>query len=212
MKKRLNALCILVMLVLSYSVFESAYFFAVGVKAGVDMAEDEISSKQGLNMSVIALIPDNFTHFVDSVYNEKSGMYVPTMYSQMVVAVPTTTTPWQMLAGSMLLMLHLISTLTALVFFMLLIISINKSDIFLWKNVRRLRWIGSALIASYFSSLIPVLLTGAKLAEVFALKGYSFYQSELTSITTLVLGLVALLVGEVFAIGLKLKEEQDLTI
>ena len=29
---------------------------------------------------------------------------------------------------------------------------------------------------------------------------------------TLVLGLVALIVGEVFAIGLKMKEEQDLTI
>ena len=47
---------------------------------------------------------------------------------------------------------------------------------------------------------------------VFSLHGYELSLSELVSTTTLVLGLCSLIVGEVFAIGLKMKEEQDLTI
>ena len=36
MKRRLNILCVIVVLVLSYSVFETGYYFIVGVKAGVE--------------------------------------------------------------------------------------------------------------------------------------------------------------------------------
>ena len=38
MKRRLNILCVIVVLVLSYSVFETGYYFIVGVKAGVEEA------------------------------------------------------------------------------------------------------------------------------------------------------------------------------
>ena len=36
MKRRLNILCIIVVLVLGYSVLETGYYFIVGVKAGVE--------------------------------------------------------------------------------------------------------------------------------------------------------------------------------
>ena len=40
MKRRLNILCVIVVLVLSYSVFETGYYFIVGVKAGVEAGID----------------------------------------------------------------------------------------------------------------------------------------------------------------------------
>ena len=42
--------------------------------------------------------------------------------------------------------------------------------------------------------------------------GYELHLSDTVNTTTLVLGISTLIVAEVFAIGLKMKEEQDLTI
>lgn len=55
-------------------------------------------------------------------------------------------------------------------------------------------------------------LTYRPLSEAFAVDGYELSLSAAIDITLLVLGLCALIVGEVFAIGLKMKEEQELTI
>lgn len=57
MKRRLNILCVIVVLVLSYSVFETGYYFIVGVKAGVEAGIDgnasEASQKKLMNMKYI---------------------------------------------------------------------------------------------------------------------------------------------------------------
>lgn len=45
MKRRLNILCVIVVLVLSYSVFETGYYFIVGVKAGVEAGIDGNASE-----------------------------------------------------------------------------------------------------------------------------------------------------------------------
>ena len=46
MKRRLNILCIIVVLVLGYSVLETGYYFIVGVKAGVEAGtENAVSDK-----------------------------------------------------------------------------------------------------------------------------------------------------------------------
>ena len=62
MKRRLNILCVIVVLVLSYSVFETGYYFIVGVKAGVEAGIDgnasEASQKKLMNMKYISLLPE----------------------------------------------------------------------------------------------------------------------------------------------------------
>ena len=89
--------------------------------------------------------------------------------------------------------------------------AINKSDIFNWKNVRRLRWLGVALLLNFISEAVPALMNDYELSSVFSLSGYSM-ETSIDSVMLVILGLVSLIVGEVFAIGLKMKEEQDLTI
>ena len=81
MKRRLNILCVIVVLVLSYSVFETGYYFIVGVKAGVEAGIDgnasEASQKKLMNMKYISLLPEHLSGlgdnglFQDSVYNER---------------------------------------------------------------------------------------------------------------------------------------------
>ena len=70
MKRRLNILCVIVVLVLSYSVFETGYYFIVGVKAGVEAGIDgnasEASQKKLMNMKYISLLPEHLSGLVFS--------------------------------------------------------------------------------------------------------------------------------------------------
>ena len=68
------------------------------------------------------------------------------------------------------------------------------------------------IIQEYGCTCLSAYLTLCSLREVFALEHYALDLPDTVNITTLMLGLVALIVAEVFAIGLKMKEEQDLTI
>lgn len=222
MKRRLNILCVIVVLVLGYSVFETGYYFVVGVKAGVEAGVEAAASmerqKELMNMKYISLIPDNMSvsgsgeFFLDSVYNEKSASYVPATYGSMIVSVDTKSTAWGRIGFTLLNLVHLGICVWAIILFIRLVISINKSDIFNWKNVRRLRLLGLALIVSFCTSLLPAYLTLKSVREVFSVRGYELNLSDMVNTTTLVLGISTLIVAEVFAIGLKMKEEQDLTI
>ena len=69
MKRRLNILCVIVVLVLSYSVFETGYYFIVGVKAGVEAGIDgnasEASQKKLMNMKYISLLPEHLWEMLE---------------------------------------------------------------------------------------------------------------------------------------------------
>lgn len=220
MKKRLNILCLLVMLVLSYSVFEQLYYivqtaapaFEAGFEAGVEGRDVKAESERLGNMQPVALMPSSLPAFPDSVLNAKTGEYVPAIYAQMIVSVKTNPSFWQKLILKIMAFANIFATVFAIYIFFRVIISINKSVIFDWKNVRRLRWVGGSLILAFICSLTTIAITSCNLSDVFALEGYAFSFSELVSITSLLLGLSALIVGEVFAIGLRMKEEQELTI
>lgn len=130
----------------------------------------------------------------------------------MMVSVDTESTTWEQAAFTLLNFLHIVICVWSIVLFVRLVISINKSDIFNWKNVHRLRLLGAALIISFCTALLPAYLTFRSVGNVFSVHGYELHLSDTVNTTTLVLGISTLIVAEVFAIGLKMKEEQDLTI
>ena len=213
MKRRLNILCVIVVLVLSYSIFETAYYFVVGVKAGLEAGIESDTSAENqrelINMKYISLLPEHLSatgengFFQDSVYNEKSGKYVP---------VDTKSAAWSQVTFTLLNLAHICICVWAIILFVRLVVSINKSDIFNWRNVRRLRFLGLALIISFCTEVLPAYLTYRNVGEVFSVRGYELGLSDMVNTTTLVLGISTLIVAEVFAIGLKMKEEQELTI
>lgn len=212
MKRRLNILCLLVVLVLGYSVLEAMYYMGEGFMAGVEMTQTNEGLDRAKNMKAISVVPADFSEFTDSVYNEKTGSYVPALYGQLVISVPVKTSHTVMAIVSLVQILGVVASVVGVILFVKLIVSINRSLIFSWRNVRRLRWLGVALIFHYLCMLVPLLVASREVNEVFALRGYELHQSDLVSIITLVLAIVSFIVAEVFAIGLKMKEEQDLTI
>lgn len=212
MKRRLNILCLLVFLVFCYSVFNMGRDFGHGFSEGMKISHSGNQSvEQAINFRIATLMPKDFSSFKDSVYNEKTGSYVPVAYTQMVTNVKVDRSTWMMVAQVISGLLAVFAIIASTVLFIQLIVAINKSDIFNWKNVRRLRWLGVALLLNFISEAVPALMNDYELSSVFSLSGYSM-ETSIDSVMLVILGLVSLIVGEVFAIGLKIKEEQDLTI
>ncbi len=234
MKKRLNILCVIILLVMGYSVVEAGYYLTmgawIGAKTGYEHARqlDEAGSpvdsvmaarqiSRMTNMEAISLVPramkgEDTSLFLDSVYNVKSKAYVPVVYGAVVVSVEKPENVFYSAVSGLTGILAAVSTVWALILFIRLIVAINRSDIFNWRNVRRLRRLGILLLVVYGCSFLLAYLTCIRVEEVFAMDGYDLSLSDMCSTTSLLLGLCALIVGEVFAIGLRMKEEQDLTI
>lgn len=218
MKRRLNILCAIVLLVMSWSVLSTLYYMGLGASAGLQAALKGGPTKEKMaNINAVGLVPKQLENVniwlsLDSVQNEKTEQQVPVVYTGMVVFTDTAADTWEKVLSSVIGLLIPLILVGAVVLFIQLIIAINRSDIFNWRNVRRLRWLGILLIVAFGCSLFSEYLLLENLREVLSIPGYELTFSEASRITNLVLGLCSLIVGEVFAIGLKLKEEQDLTI
>ena len=99
MKRRLNILCLLVFLVFCYSVFNMGRDFGHGFSEGMKISHSGNQSvEQAINFRIATLMPKDFSSFKDSVYNEKTGSYVPVAYTQMVTNVKVDRSTWMMVA------------------------------------------------------------------------------------------------------------------
>lgn len=206
MKTRMNILCLLVFLLMGFSVVETAYYFTIGLKAGAD------PNPTMRNLEYVSVLPDDMTLLTDSVFNVKSQTYVPATYSHLLISVDTPENLWEQVARGLMVLAAVGCFLQAALYFLRLIIAINRSEIFSWDNVHRLRKVGLLMLSGFLLQGAQLWILFHRLDEVFAMQGYSFSLREALSLSNLLLGLVALIVAEVFAIGLRLKEEQELTI
>lgn len=231
MKRRLNLFCAIVLLVLGWSVVETGYYLAMGASMGVQAGWDYAKAeKEGTlddarkkelekyrNVTYISTLPHILQGksdrlMQDSVYNARTGRYIPAAYAHLLVSIRTERSTAASLTVGLLGLLMVVASLWALVLFIKLIVSINKSDIFNWRNVRRLRRTGLLLLVMFAASLLQEWISLQAIRRALEIPGYDLTLTDAVKGTTLLLGLCALIVGEVFAIGLKMKEEQDLTI
>ena len=91
--------------------------------------------------------------------------------------------------------------LYALACFIRFIRNVNRDQVFTWENVSLLRWSGWGLLGIDVAMILFDAIEGFSLSYI--------YQEDTND---LIFGVFILIVAEAFAIGLKLKEEQDLTI
>ncbi|MCC8187147.1 MAG: DUF2975 domain-containing protein [Bacteroides sp.] len=189
--------------------------FMIGVEAGQSSLQDPEKLQYLQNMVDVSLRPVSGHVLVDSVYNEVTASFLPVIHGRMIVGLPSvdgTPSIWKAIWTLFLFLAFIVLVTACIVFFIRLIIAINQSDIFNWKNVYRLYKMGSCLIAIFALELTSVILTSRQAEHLLSIPGYEINPMDSLSFTTLILGGCALLVGEIFAIGLRLKEEQELTI
>ena len=91
------------------------------------------------------------------------------------------------------------------------LISLSKKEVFTDKNVHRIRWfVYSVFTTQLVVAIINWLAEQAAIAQI-NLPGYEVVSNALMEIDWISM-IVTILLTEIFAIGTKIKEEQDLTI
>lgn len=115
-----------------------------------------------------------------------------------------------------LMLLALASIFTLLELIVRILKSIETRDFFTYQNVKRIRFIGLMVVGFSVLKWVYSLLLNTILFDVFHLQGVSDVGSFSFSLnffnSTFFWGLMILLVANAFEHGLKIKQEQDLTI
>ena len=216
MKKRLNLFCLCViaafLLSVSGNVQMIVRIFINGFEIGMKAAEEGGEMPVLPAYKQIQTMPTDLTEVTGTVTNLKDGSQLAIKPLVSLVECPSMPTSSAALWEAMAALVVIVGFIYTTVYFCKLIVQINRNIVFDWTNVKYLRRIGWGLIAIFFCAFVSVWITNYQLSQVVALKGTEFNLLLAFSDPTFILGFIALLAAEVFALGLRLKEENDLTI
>ena len=95
----------------------------------------------------------------------------------------------------------IVAAIVSFLSFVRFILNVNRNKVFVWENVNLLRLAACGLMILAVVAAGDELYTGCGFVEVYD----HFFDA-------FIFGVFNLIVAEVFAVGLKLQEEQDLTI
>lgn len=221
MKKQLNLICVLIFFFVGLSLLPSIYLmgnaFVDGFSAGMSQAEKVHEqgvtniSAEVLSPLALNLWPKSLAATSDKIFNQRDQEWYLASQIKTLVWVKSKELGITQLGG-LLTLISLIFIVKAIIQFYKLINAINHEVIFDWLNVRRLNRIGRNLLISFVLTQAYVLMNYWASIRLFELEGYEHNIGCDFQSMTLIMGLIALLVGRIFAIGLQMKEEQELTI
>lgn len=216
MKKRLNILCLMVFVVMAIGILPFAYAMGVGFQAGTsgDYQENDVPEiEQVVNAESVHLMPARLEGLtMGSIHNEVTGQEVSIWPERVMVNMPIDYPGWFTVMNTVTQWLVYVVLIVIMVLFLKIIVRVNKGRVFEWKNVRLLRWLGGIVLGSSILTTVLQIYGASIIGQQFAVKGFAPDYFSYISVMELTVGLVALIVAEIFAVGLKMKEEQDLTI
>ena len=114
-------------------------------------------------------------------------------------ALPANT--WLALLEFFAEMFAIVAALVSFISFIRFILNVNHNKVFVWENVNLLRLVACGLMILAVVASCDELYTGCSFVDVYDHFFDAFF-----------FGVFNLIIAEVFAVGLKLREEQDLTI
>ena len=216
MKKRLNLICLGIVLAVLVSMSFLFSTFYYGFKAGIDAYKQGAAGVEKLDVTykMIGTMPtDVITNETATAINEKDGSTVSILPFISMIGVPNEKADaTDSIFLSLLDWMVIICCIYAIVQFVKMIRNIHRNIIFDWANVKRLRRLGFSLILCFCCSLVTFAINNHLVSQVISLKDCDFSIAFQFSDPTLLIGFTSLLFAEIFAIGLKMKEENDLTI
>lgn len=211
----INILSILIVAIVALSVIVPAIGFGYGVAEGwktqsATPGQESIATPMGVSFSPVTgkLFNPNDTLTVDD------GRKFPLVVTEAMVYVQPKSFPE---AAEIISMLCVIGSFACFIAFAIVfvkfIIGINKGEIFVKRNARRLRKIAWFLIAMALLDVVAGALQESIVSSyALTLGGYVINANWTLPWSTLLLGLISMLMAEVWARGIFLKDEQDLTI
>ena len=214
MKKRLNIITFLFIGIIILATVVESLLKSNTLFIDVNKSIENYESKNDYESFSLKLRPNNFLT-PDSLLNEKTGKWMPACAKEVEVYIQRDEIEYFYRDDLVIIIIFIIIALIGLymliVNFIKILISVNRSVIFDWINVRRLRKIGTGLILIFIADAIISIYESVLAIGHIKIANYSILM-EAFSENLLIEGMIAFIFAEIFAVGLRLKEEQDLTI
>lgn len=214
MKKRLNVLCVLVFVVIGIGLMPFVYWMAVGMKAGYESSPERVRDiDAAMNAETVHLMPVGISHLEHgTIRNDVTGEEVALWPQNIAVSAGVDYPAWYDVVNTLATVLGVAAVIVVVVLFLKLILRVNRGYVFEWRNVRLLRWLGGIQLAASIVVTLLQIYGASVVSGQFRVSGYVTDYFSYVSVLELSIGMVALIAAEIFAIGLKMKEEQELTI
>lgn len=232
MKTKLNIFCVLVILAMTLSAVPFVHRFCTGMAAGIATVTQVVSQEGKDSVAIETEMNEliakyeaiskgaDVTMLLDlgdlqpvTVRNKLTGKDVD-VYMDGATYVNMPQEDNALVEGTCTAadILACVLGIVVLVCFIRFVVRVNKGRVFDWKNVSLLRTIGWCELACTLVTVASAKLQVYELAKLLQPEGYELSWTARFNGTDLVLGFVALALAEVFALGLKMREEQELTI
>ena len=215
MKKRLNFITALIGVALGIMLTNHTQIaFVDGFKEGLNSSKkDEVSLQiETTDLFILELEPAAELAKPTPLLNVKSGEWIPSRIQTVVIEMsPSNKSGWMMVWTCVCAVLFITGIVMCVYNFLKIIFAVNKSVIFEWINVKRLRRIGIGFVVMFLSNMLLMFTNYLLASKVIELADYTIRKTVFEG-SLLLLGMTAFLIAEVFAVGLRLREEQELTI
>lgn len=217
--QRIKTLCIILLIVFFGSIYQSAVLpFIDGINYGLSLSEYQIDNKTTTQDFVqIDLNPrENF--FPDrpeiNLKNGQTVMLKPNNVTVMAVSPAHLSFELRILQSihSLLILITLILGIWIPFLVIKIIKSLQASIVFDNNNLLRIGKIGYFLLSIGILETILQSINVIMVREAVQLMHYDFSFSRVIDFSPLLMGLIILIMNEILRIGVKMKEENDLTI
>ena len=209
MKKRLNIITFIIGVAVGISYLNSESISAL--KECYMLGYDDGDESQ-TELVYLSLETTESLAMPNELMNKKSGELMPTSIKNATVKVAVGERSMLNLLSMILCLIILnVSYLIVAYSFLRIIFAVNKSVIFEWVNVKRLRIMGIGFILMFIGNAILGFVQKYSFFKIMDIENYKIINSPFDG-SILMFGVISFLVAEIFAVGLRLKEDQELTI
>lgn len=219
MKRRLNLYSILIAALILVQVGLSIHSMILGFSVGWNTAKTEHQAhpRRGYTSIVsLNIAPDQANSlteakFSDQVFHADKDVKV----WPLKVMAATSDSRYTMFTALIVILIsiaELVFAVMLIVHFMKFVLNVNRQRVFEHDNIRHLRWVGGLLLFFGILETMEAMIDTYRASEFIHLSHYQILYSQTIETSTIVCGLVTLILAETFAIGMKMKEEAELTI
>ncbi|MCD8176568.1 MAG: DUF2975 domain-containing protein [Tannerellaceae bacterium] len=215
MKNKLYILTCCIMLAMGLNMISQVADFISGFNAGINSSRDNKENGK-VESLFIAIRPLRMVDKPTLLYNVQSGEWMPGRIQNCIIKIEIAgnNIGFVIFEGVLILLAFLCfpAALVMLTSFIKIILSVGKNHVFEWKNIKRIRKVGACFLFIFLFSFSTGLYNYLLANTLIDIPGYKITLGHMLDISYLLFGLVALIIVEVYSIGLKLKEEEELTI
>lgn len=214
MKKKFNFIALLILIALASSfivtIQRSIDDFVTGFNEGIENDDAYLPNTAWLDIVQEGNTSYDFT--LNSKDHGEGIQFIPRSIIAKQTQMDSKTTNILFGISNIFILCNILTSICAIIFFVKFILAVNRGAVFEERLLFYLTILGWSLILSFASVVIVSMLFHQINIELFHIEGYKIVSSHTIPFFWLLAGLTILLVKQFIAIGIKLKEEQELTI